>query len=217
MKIKIAIADDNQMLASSIEEKLRMFSDDIEFMFRVNNGEKLIKTLKKNSDVDVILMDIEMPLIDGIKCTQIIKDLFPYIKIIMLTVFDDDEKIFQSIQAGASGYLLKDEKPEKLIEGIKMIMEGGAAMSPIIAYKTLNLLRNPVNIKEKIDEEVLSLSAREIEVLEQISRGLDYTKIAANLFISPSTVRKHIENIYKKLSVHNKVEAVQKALRNNII
>ncbi len=96
-------------------------------------------------------------------------------------------------------------------------MNGGAAMNPSIALKTLKLLRNPINISNPKDQEIISLSKREVEVLEQLSKGLSYTLIADNLFLSPSTVRKHIENIYKKLQVHSKIEAVQKAKDHNII
>ena len=135
----------------------------------------------------------------------------------MLTVFDDEDRIFKAIQAGAKGYLLKDESPEKIHESIKMIMEGGAPMSPTIAAKSLALLRNVKHNPAVSESENFDLSKREIEVLEELSNGLDYNRIAEKLFISPSTVRKHIENIYKKLQVNNKVTAVQKASKHNII
>lgn len=215
MKIKTALAEDNNLLAQSIREKLEFFEDIIEFKYRAANGKILLNLLEVNHNIDVILMDIEMPEMDGITAVKKINELYPQIKIIMLTVFDDEERIFSSIQSGADGYLLKDETPEKIIEGIKMIMEGGAPMSPSIAAKSLKLLRNSdVKPLPKTD---FKLSEREIGILEQISKGLDYKKIAENLFISPSTVRKHIENIYKKLQVHNKMEAVQKAQQNKII
>ena len=217
MKIKVAVTEDNNNLAASLKEKLLLFNEDVDFIFRASNGLDLIEKLKKNHGIDVILMDIEMPGMDGISATEIISANYPMIKVIMLTVFDDDEKIFKSIQAGASGYLLKDETPAKILEGIKMIAAGGAPMSPSIAAKTLRLLRNPDSATGNNSPEVFSLSGRETEVLEQLSRGLDYTKIAANLFVSPSTIRKHIENIYKKLEVHNKVQAVQKALKHKLI
>jgi DNA-binding NarL/FixJ family response regulator len=217
MEIKVAITEDNNNLAVSLIEKLLLFKDEVTFSFRAKNGKDLIEKLKENHAVDVILMDIEMPEMDGIEATEIVSRNFPMIKIIMLTVFDDEEKIFNSIRAGASGYLLKDETPLKILEGIKMIMNGGAPMSPSIASKTLTLLRNPNRTIENNSTEDFSLSAREIEVLEQISKGLDHIKIANNLYVSPSTVRKHIENIYKKLEVHNKVQAVQKAIKHRII
>ncbi|GJQ61870.1 MAG: DNA-binding response regulator [Melioribacteraceae bacterium] len=220
-KIKIAIAEDNDLLAASVKEKLEIFEDEVEHIFRGKNGIDFLEKLQKNRAVDVILMDIEMPRMDGISTTMKVTELYPQIKIIMLTVFDDQEKIFQSIQAGASGYLLKDETPDKIIDGIKMIMAGGAPMSPTIAAKALNLLRTPpskeITEKNKSKNPEFTLTQRETDVLTQLSKGLDYNQASENLFISPSTVRKHIENIYKKLQVHNKIQAVQKAQKYNLI
>ncbi|PKL84353.1 MAG: DNA-binding response regulator [Ignavibacteriae bacterium HGW-Ignavibacteriae-3] len=217
MKIKVALAEDNDKLAGSIKEKLELFSDKIEYKFRAKNGEEMIRKLEAFGEVDTVLMDIEMPVLDGIETTHFIKNKYPNLKVIMLTVFDDEDKIFRSIQAGANGYLLKDETPDKIFEGIEMIMGGGAPMSPIIAAKTLNLLRKPETVNSNISAEDFSLSKREVEVLELLSKGEDYIKIANQLFISPATVRKHFENIYKKLEVHNKIQAIQKAQKHNII
>jgi len=217
MKIKVAIAEDNDFLATSFEEKLKLFDNQIEFKFRGKIGNDLLKKLEENHNIDIILMDIEMPEMDGILTTEIVSQKYPQIKTIILTIFDDEEKIFKSIQSGAIGYLLKDEKPITILNGITMALEGGAPMSPIIAYKSLELLRNPNRISLENSKEDFALSKREIEVLEQLSQGLDYNEISENLFISPSTVRKHIENIYKKLHVNNKMKAVKKALKHNII
>ncbi len=215
--IKIAVAEDNGFLAKAIEERISFF-DDFKFKYRGANGNEFIGKLEQDHNVDVILMDIQMPEMDGIKTTEYVKNKYPHIKILMLTVFDDDENIFNAIQAGADGYLLKETNPEELYKAILDVMEGGAAMTPSIASKALKLLRNPERItKDKIQQEDISLSERETDVLEQLAKGLNYQQIAENLIISPSTVRKHIENIYKKLQVHNKMEAVQKAMKNNII
>ena len=217
MKIRIALAEDNILLAQTIKEKLELFAGRIEFKFHAKNGNDLIEKLGKRNDVDVILMDIEMPELNGIEATEIIRNKYSGIKVIMLTVFDDEEKIFNSIQAGANGYLLKDESPDKIFESIEMIINGGAPMSPVIAAKTLELLRKSETVNTDNEQNNFSLSKREIEVLEQLSKGEDYIKIADLLFISSATVRKHIENIYKKLEVHNKVQAVQKAIKHKII
>ncbi len=215
--IKIAVAEDNGFLAKAIEEKISFF-DDLKFKFRGANGNEFIGKLEQDHNVDVILMDIQMPEKDGIATTEYVKNKYPHIKILMLTVFDDDENIFNAIQAGADGYLLKETNPKDLYQAISDVMEGGAAMTPSIALKTLKLLRNPEQVtKDIIQQEKISLSSRETDVLEQLAKGLNYQQIAENLIISPSTVRKHIENIYKKLQVHNKMEAVQKAMKHNII
>ena len=216
MKIKIAIADDNSFLLKAVLEKLSFFKD-LEYKFSAINGVELLKKLNNNHNLDLILMDIEMPEMNGIKATEIVKNKYPHIKIIMLTVFDNDENIFNAIKAGADGYLLKEINAKDLHDGIVDTINGGAAMNPSIALKTLKLLRNPIEIENKEEQENIKLTTRETEVLEQLSKGLSYNLIADNLILSTGTVRKHIENIYKKLQVHNKIEAVQKAKRNNLI
>ncbi|MCS7052290.1 MAG: response regulator transcription factor [Ignavibacterium sp.] len=215
--ITVALAEDNDFLAKSIKEKLSFFSDEIKLLFRAKNGKEFISILETYKEVQVALMDIEMPIMDGITATAELSEKYPNIKVIMLTVFDDDEKIFKAIRAGAMGYLLKEESPQKIVDSIKLVLEGGAPMSATIASKTLQLLRNPISIDKKNSEQDFNLSSREIEVLELLKKGYDYNKTAEQLFISPYTVRKHIENIYRKLQVHNKIEAVQKAIQNRII
>ena len=216
MTLRVAIVDDNSFLIHAVKEKLSFF-EDVTVKHTSLNGSELLSKLEENHNIDLILMDIEMPVLDGIETTQVVKQKYPQIKIIMLTAFDNDENIFNAIKAGADGYLLKEINPKDLYEGIKETLNGGAAMNPSIALKTLKLLRKPLTIENEKDKEDISLSKREIEVLEQLSTGLSYTAIADNLFLSPSTVRKHIENIYQKLQVHSKIEAVQKAKRHNII
>ncbi len=216
MSVKIAIVDDNTFLISTVKEKLSFF-DDFNVKFTAMNGAELLNQLELNHNLDLILMDIEMPVLNGIESTEIVKNKYPHIKIIMLTTFDNDEHIFNAIKAGADGYLLKEINAKDLHDGIIDTLNGGAAMNPSIALKTLKLLRNPFSIENEKDKEDIKLSNRETEVLEHLSKGLNYMNIAENLFISAGTVRKHIENIYKKLQVHNKLEAVQKAKRNNLI
>lgn len=213
--IKVALVDDNCFLLKSTQEKLSFFND-LDIKIKAYDGKEIIEKLENNHNIDIILMDIEMPIMNGIDATLLIKSKYPQIKIIVLTVFDDDENIFNVIKAGADGYLLKEITPKELHQGILETLKGGAAMHPSIAFKTLKLLRNPQDFKTK-NEIDIKLSLREIEVLEQLSKGLNYTEIAQNLFRSPSTIRKHIENIYTKLQVHNKLEAIEKARNNNLI
>ncbi len=214
MSVKIAIAEDNSFLLKAILDKLFIYPE-IEVKFHAFNGLDLLQKLDKDPNVHLILMDIEMPKMNGIEAVEKVTQKYPQIKIIMLTVFDDDENIFKAIQAGAHGYFLKEVDPPTLHRGILDTLEGGAAMTPSIAMKALKLLRNPPNFEEAKEE--INLTAREIEILEQTAKGLNYHQIGENLFISPKTVRKHIENIYAKLQVHNKMEAVQKAVKNRII
>jgi len=216
MKLKIAIAEDNHFLAKAVIEKLSFFEDFI-FKFKAANGAEMIGKLEENNTIDVILMDIQMPEMDGIKATEIIKQKYPQIKIIMLTVFDDEENIFRAIQAGADGYLLKEINAENIHKSILEVVNDGAPMSPSIALKALKLLRNPLTITEDEAIEKVKLTKRETDVLLQLSKGLNYNEIAENLFISSGTIRKHVENIYRKLQVHNKMEAVQKAKSQKLI
>lgn len=214
--IQIGIVDDNRLLIKSLIAKLQSFNN-ILIRFIAHDGDELSDILEQNHNTDVILMDIEMPGMDGIQATKLVKDNYPQIKIIMLTVLDNDESIFKAIQAGADGYLLKDIHAEILYSGIIEVLNGGAAMTPSIALKTLKLLRNPFYDENNKQTENFRLTEREIEILEQLAKGLPNKIIADNLFISAHTVNKHIENIYTKLHVHSRLEAVIKAKENNII
>ena len=214
--IKVILVEDNFFLQKALEEKLSNFSD-IVIKDTAQNGEEAIAILEKNHVVDLILMDIEMPVMNGIKATEIIKSKYPQIKIVMITVFDNDDNVFNAIKAGADGYLLKETKAEKIHQAIQETLAGGAVMSPSIALKTLQLLKNPKVFESSEATEIVELTTREIEVLEQLSKGLKNKIIAENLFLSAFTVKKHIENIYRKLQAHNRIEMIQKAKQNKLI
>lgn len=214
MMIKVAIAEDNRRLAQSLKEKLEL-GGNIEVKWQAMHGKELMERLEDNHNLDLILMDINMPEMDGIEATAAVKKHYPQIKVVMSTVFDEEDYILKAIMAGANGYLLKDEKPQKIHAVIAEVMEGGAPMSSAVANKALSLIRYGAQLEsEEID---YHLTKRETQILEQLAAGRSYQEIAENLFISPSTVRKHIENIYQKLQVHNKVEAVQLALKHRLV
>ena len=214
--IRLALADDNRLMQQTIAEKLSFYPA-IVLKIMAGNGEELLEKLEKNPRIDLILMDIEMPKMNGIEATFGVKQRFPHIKIIMLTVFDNDEHIFRAIKAGADGYLLKETSPEELHRAITETMNGGASMTPSIALKTLRMFREPVDFSKTAENEAVKLTPRETEVLEQLGTGLKYAQIAANLNISTGTVRKHIENIYTRLQAGNKLEALRKAKDSNLI
>ncbi len=163
---------------------------------------------------DVVLMDIDMPEINGIEGVKMIKAVSPDTQIIMLTVFDDDEKIFESIKAGADGYLLKKSISVELINAIYNASVGGSSISPGVATKVLNAFRLKTSMQKR---ETFSLSKREQEVLELLTKGYSYKKIAADLFVSTDTIGSHIKNIYSKLHVNSAPEAVAKALKYKIV
>lgn len=213
MPIRIAIAEDNTFALKAIVEKLQ--TSEFIIKHKAFDGKELLQALQRDAVVDLVLMDIQMPELNGIETTRQLTQKYPHIKVIMLTTFDDDEKILEAIMAGASGYLLKEESAEMLTRSIKETTAGGASMSAAIAFKTLKLLRNP--LAHTIQQQDFGLTPREIELLEQLKSGLTYDQAAANLFISAGTVRKHIQNIYCKLQVNNKTEAVQKAVQNRLV
>lgn len=212
--IKIAIVDDKPQNLLSLKEKIGV-DKNIEVLFTASNGKEFIQRLElfQSNIPSVVLMDIDMPVLNGIETVAKAKEQYPSIHFLMLTVFDDDEKIFAAIQAGAVGYLLKDENVETISEAVVQTVEAGASpMSPGIARKALSLLmRAKVDINDKAD---LVLSEREMEILQGLVQGLDYKEVGAKLFISPHTVRNHIANIYQKLQVKNKAQAVGLALKN---
>ncbi len=224
MKIPIGIVDDKSQNRLSLAERIN-YSDDIEVVLMAVNGHDFLDQMKAMV-VDrypaVVLMDIEMPGMDGIETVQVGKQLYPGVKFLMLTVFDDDDKIFEAIKAGAGGYLLKDEKVAVIIDCIEQLQEvGGAPMSPRIARKAFDLLmKASLPVKEAAGNEEkneYSLSGRETEVLKLLVDGFDYKAIAEKLFLSSHTVRKHIANIYHKLHVTSKAQAIKLATNNKLI
>lgn len=212
--IKIAITDDRREIRENLNRIFQIF-EEVEVVFLANDGEVAVELMRTNPEKpEVILMDIEMRKMDGIEATRQIKAMFPNVKIIMLSIFEQDDKIFEAIKAGADGYLLKDERPQKIIEAIQNAKEGRMAMSPLVAMKTLDFLRNTPEPKQLKTPQDYKLTPREIEILNHLSKGKSYKKIATELFIAPHTVRSHIENIYKKLEVRSKVAASNVALEN---
>jgi DNA-binding NarL/FixJ family response regulator len=210
--MRVAIVDDKQPNRVSLQEKLSS-KKDIEVAFLAANGEDFLNQMNaQNELVDVVLMDIDMPLMNGIDAVNIAATAYPNTKFLMLTVFDDDEKIFDAIKAGAIGYLLKDENVDRIIDALWEIVEfGGSPMSPRIARKALQLL---VQGKQTTQKTETILSAREMDILQGLVEGLDYKGVADKLFISPHTVRTHITKIYQKLHVSSKTQAVMLAVKN---
>lgn len=213
--VYVHITEDLPRLAQMLLDNL-LLDDTFKNTGVAKNGKELLDQMAGMPHLpDVVLMDIQMPEMDGIEATAKLKARHPQIKVVMATVFDDEENIFNAILAGADGYLLKDDPPEALHRALREVMEGGAPMSPSIARKALQLLRrSPQTPREPASHD---LSDREVEILEQLSKGLRYQQVGENLHISTGTVRKHIENIYRKLQVHNKTAAVIEARKKGVI
>lgn len=211
MPVKIAIVEDNTFLRKGLKELLEI-QDGFEVVLELDSCRFLIDELKKTLP-DVVIMDIDLPEINGIEGVKLVKKDFSDIKILMFTVFDDDERIFHSIMAGASGYLLKKSSPLSIVDALREVMNDGAPMTPSIAARVLTMFKQ--DREGKINGH-FDLTPREQEILGALVKGNSYKTIAANFFISIDTVRTHIRKIYEKLHVHSKSEAVAKALSNRL-
>jgi DNA-binding NarL/FixJ family response regulator len=215
MSLRIAIFDDNKNFRESIELLLKM-EKDFDVVGSYAHVLDCIQELKQ-SQPQVVLMDIEMPAMTGIEAMQMIRKEMPQVQVLMQTVFEDDERVFDSIWAGASGYILKSQVDEKLVDAIREMREGGSPMSPAIARKVLAKMQSLTDIIKPGPEPDYKLSPREKEVLACLVRGLSYKMIAAELYIGYETVRSHIKNIYEKLHVASLTELVHKSVKENLI
>lgn len=211
MEIAVCIVDDNKDIRSALEQIILM-SDGYTLLGSFANAEDALSNIPLLRP-DVVLMDINLGEGDnGIDCVRQLKSEYPEILFMMCTVYEDDEKIFEALSAGASGYILKKTAPHKMLEAIRELQEGGSPMSSQIARKVVAAFQHPKAPSGASSENAtLSiLSNREKEILELLAKGLLYKEIAAHLFISQETVRKHVYHIYEKLHVNNRVEAINK-------
>ena len=205
--IKLAIVEDNTALRQSLEQLFNRTSN-MKCVASLNNLLNVVSEFQK-SQPDIVLMDIGLPAINGIEGVRTVKSNFENIQVIMFTVFEDDEKIFEAIRSGASGYLLKKTPPEEILDAINELYEGGAPMSPSIARKVIQAFQ----VKPSSVLEDYQLTSREKEILYALVDGLSYKKIAEKYFVSIHTVRSHISSIYEKLHVNSKSQAVAKVLQ----
>jgi DNA-binding NarL/FixJ family response regulator len=218
MSFSIALAEDNAVNRNTFFQKIKQL-ETLNILFVAENGHECLEALKglpDNKLPQVIFMDIEMPEMDGIEAISIAKSLYPQIHFIVLTVFDDDDKIFEAIKAGASGYLMKHEPAAVLYDAVINVMEySGAPMSPAIARKALRLLSHTEKINGETRGSIpAAISEREKEILQYTVNGWDAKRIAVALNISTNTVRKHVANIYEKLHVQSKAQVIQMAHKN---
>jgi len=205
-EITVCIVDDNSQLRNTLQEIVSM-SDGYICIGTMSTAEEAIREIPSLAP-DVVLMDINLGTTEsGIDCVRVLKPQLPATNFMMCTVYEEDEKIFQALSAGASGYILKKTTPSVLLHSIRELYEGGAPMSSQIARKVVAAFRDtPAGGSDEINK----LSNREKEILEWLSKGLTYKEIAASLYLSPETIRKHVYHIYEKLHVGNRVEAVNK-------
>jgi DNA-binding NarL/FixJ family response regulator len=205
-KIKILIADDQSIIRDGLKLILDM-EEDLEVVGVASNGQEALK-LTEELEPDVILMDIRMPILDGVMATKKICEIYPKTRIIILTTFSDDEYIFEALKAGAKGYLLKDVPSNELADSIRMVMKGGMLIHPDIAVKVVRGLSNPVKEQEVSSnyKQPDELTNREIEIVRLIGRGKTNKEIAAELFLSEGTVKNHITNVLSKLYLRDRTQ-----------
>jgi len=209
-KIRIAIFEDNNDLRDSLAMIIESVPE-FHLAGSFSNAARLILKIEQ-SKPDVVLMDINMPGLSGIEAVAQIHQQYPSIKIMMQTIFEEDDKVFASLCAGASGYILKNTPPERVLQAIREVAEGGAFFTPSIARKVLSNFQ-----LHQATPEYINLSDREKEILQHLVHGLSYKIIADKCFISFETVHSHVKKIYEKLHVNSKAEAVAKAIRNRLV
>ena len=215
MEIRVAIFEDNKLVREALNAILNGTPGYLcSGMFPNGDNWNMNILLSKP---DVVLMDIEMPGLDGIELTKLIKEKYPDIKILIQTVFADNDKIFNALCGGASGYILKNDPPNKYLEAINEIFNGGAPINPIIAKKVMSFFTSKNIILVQPSNQDYQLSEREKEILRMMVDGLDFAKIAQTAFISYETVRTHVKKIYKKLHVACRSEAVMKAIQQGVL
>ena len=211
MATRVLLYDDNEALRLSIESLVNE-QPDLQLLAAMPNAET-VETDIRELDPDVVLMDIDMPVVNGVEAVRRIRRIRDQLPIIMLTVFDDNENIFNAICAGAAGYILKRYAMDEIPAAIRNVLSGGAPMTGTVARKVLMMVPTARNT----EEEKTDLSARETQILQLLVQGYSYKMIAAHINVSLDTVRFHIKKIYDKLHVHSATEAVSKALKDKLV
>jgi DNA-binding NarL/FixJ family response regulator len=210
MNAKIILYDDNEALVQSIRLMLED-EDDMEVIAAFNSAEAVYHDIALLQP-DVVLMDIDMPEVNGVEAVKTIRSSWPALPVIMLTIFEDNENIFNAVCAGASGYLLKRNATAEIPNAIRNVLTGGAPMTGSVARKVLQMVPG-----SPVKKEDFKLSVHEKRVLEHLVKGYSYKMIASEINVSVDAVRFHIKKIYDKLHVHSATEAVSKAIRNKIV
>ena len=208
--IKVAIVDDQPLLVQGLSMMVNQ-QDDMEILWTASHGGEAVfkaETAKPN----VILMDLRMPQMNGVKATEAILKLSPDIKILILTTFMEDEEIYESMKLGACGYLLKDATPETILEAIRKVILGGTVIEPQVASKLIKHLKHDI---EGTSEALSQLTGRELEIARGISQGLSNKEIANDLFVSEGTVKNHLTNILEKLSLRDRTQLAIFILKND--
>jgi len=210
-KISVVVFEDNKHLRESLQ-LLVSSSENFEWIDAFADTRNIVSVINKLMP-DIIITDIEMPVMNGIDATRLIKIKFPEIPILILTVFDDSERIFQSLQAGGNGYLLKNSSPDEILSALTDVYNGGSALSPAVARKVIQYFQTAIPVQQND----YHLTAKEKELLQCLVQGMSYKMIADAMMISFETVKSHVKNVYRKLHVSSNSEAVAKAIKQKIV
>lgn len=210
MAVIVGLVEDHEEFRQSLVYLVSSFTD---FKVEWSCG-SVEEAMEKSPVPDVLLLDINLPRMSGLEAIPVFKNKWPDTKIVMLTILEDEHNIMTAIKNGADGYILKKTNPQKILDAIQQVYEGGAALTPMVAKQVLSFFQ-PLQKKEK--QETSVLTRREQEILSYIVSGITNERIANELFISTQTVRNHIKNIYEKLQVHSKAQVVAKALKEKMI
>lgn len=213
--VRLLLADDHTLVRQGIRHILEMESD-LQVVGEASNGEDTLK-MARALHPDVILMDVNMPVMNGVEATRLIRQEMPEIAVVALTIHDDEEYLFELVKVGAAGYLLKDVEPASLIEAIHRVAEGQSYLHPAVAAKLMGGYNRLVHERETVAVTSKLLSEREVEVLVCIAKGQHNDQIAETLFISEKTVKNHITNILRKLDVEDRTQAVIKAVKLGLV
>lgn len=216
--IKAAIVEDQKILRKSLKIVIENISD-IEIVGTAENGEEAI-ALCEREDLDVLLMDIQMPVMDGVKATEEIKKRWPEIKVIILTTFQDVTHVLNALNAGAEGYILKAVDPEFLVQGIKMVYHGGSLIPQQLAKEVFGQIQsNNTHLDQELESmnHPYDLNHQEIKVLKCLTQGLSNKEISEKMFLSMGTVKNYVSTIYSKLNVKNRSSAIIKAMEESLI
>lgn len=213
--IKLLLVDDQELIRESLSVVLNIDSD-LTVVGLAENGQQAIE-LCERTNPDVVLMDINMPVMDGISATKLIKERFPSIRILILTTFQEIQNVVEALSIGAEGYLLKAIHPNDLIAGIKLIHRGGTLLPHDLALKLVQQLNSPEKAHNSNGPTTYGLTEREIDVLKSLAHGLGNKQIAQKLFLSEGTVKNYISSIYHKLDVKDRFQAALKAKEENLI
>jgi DNA-binding NarL/FixJ family response regulator len=210
-KISVVVFEDNKHLRESLQ-LLVSSSENFECIDAFADTRNIVSVINKLMP-DIIITDIEMPVMNGIDATRLIKNKFPEIPILILTVFDDSERIFQSLQAGGNGYLLKNSSPDEILNALTDVYNGGSALSPAVARKVIQYFQTAIPVQQND----YHLTTKEKELLQCLVQGMSYKMIADAMIISFETVKSHVKNVYRKLHVSSNSEAVAKAIKQKIV